>query len=175
MQSSLMKTIDIVEFDSQFQDAVENLVLPIQQVEFGVPITREDQPDLMDICGQFRQGKGNFWVALREGQVVGSIGVVDIGNDAVALKKMFVHRDCRGCELSVAARLMERAKSWCGAHGIKEIFLGTTEQMTAAQRFYQKNGFVELAKAQLPPNFPIVAVDNRFYKCHLTSSGVSEV
>ncbi len=167
MQKLQMKAVNIVEFDNRYQDAVEKIVLPIQQIEFGVPITREDQPDLMDISGQFRQGKGNFWVALQDDKVVGSIGVVDIGKDAVALKKMFVLKECRGKELGVASRLMQTAKDWCRSKGISEIFLGTTAQMAAAQRFYEKNGFVELNKSELPANFPVVSVDNRFYRCDL--------
>ncbi len=167
MQKLQMKAVNIVEFDNRYQEAVEQIVLPIQQIEFGVPITREDQPDLMDISGQFRQGKGNFWVALLEDEVIGSIGVVDMGDNAVALKKMFVRKDCRGKELGVASRLMEIAKDWCCAQGINAIFLGTTAQMTAAQRFYEKNGFIELRKDELPTSFPIVSVDNRFYRCEL--------
>lgn len=168
MQKLQMKAPSIVEFDSRYQEAVEKIVLPIQQIEFAVPITLEDQPDLMDISGQFRQGKGNFWVALIGEEVVGSIGVVDMGGNKVALKKMFVRKEYRGKELGVASQLMDTAKDWCCQHGVREIFLGTTAQMAAAQRFYAKNGFVELNKDELPVTFPIVSVDNRFYRCELS-------
>jgi hypothetical protein len=36
--------------------------------------------------------------------------------------------------------------------------------MKAAHRFYEKNGFVEIAKEQLPESFPLMRVDNRFFK-----------
>lgn len=38
--------------------------MTIQREEFGIPITAEDQPDLMDTAGFFRSGAGNFWVSL---------------------------------------------------------------------------------------------------------------
>lgn len=169
----LVRAVEILPFESKHQAAVEQLVLPIQQGEFGVQITRDEQPDLVDIAGTFQTGIGNFWVALNGGttgdtdRVVGTIGVVDIGNEQVALKKMFVHKDFRGKQHGVAARLMEVAKRWCEQHGVQTILLGTTGGMHAAHRFYEKNGFVEVAPQDLPPNFPLVHVDSKFYRCDL--------
>ncbi len=159
--------VQIIPFDEKYQQAIEDLVLPIQQSEFGVRITRDEQTDLIDITGTFQKGNGNFWVALREGKVVGSIGVVDIGNGQVALKKMFVNRQWRGREHSVGASLMECAKNWCREKSVKQIFLGTTAQMLGARRFYEKNNFAEVDKDELPSAFPTVHVDSKFYRCDL--------
>jgi len=156
-----MNSVVIKPFNAEHQDAVERLVLPIQQVEFGVEITREEQPDLMDIAGTFQHGDGNFWVAMDRDDVVGTIGVVDIGSQKVALKKMFVSSSHRGT--GIAQSLMNTAIEWCESKGIKQIYLGTTARMFAAHRFYEKNGFVELTNAELPPNFPVVSVDTKFY------------
>ena len=41
---------------------------------------------------------------------------------------------------------------------------GTIMDEAAAQRFYEKNGFVEIDKNLLPKEFPIMAVDVKFYK-----------
>src|ERR1700685_1934136 len=97
-QHDMQISIDIEQFTSEHQQAVEDLVLPIQQIEFAVKITREDQPDLINIKDTFQIGCGNFWVARHNGTVIGTIGIVDIGNRQVALKKMFVRRDYRGKE-----------------------------------------------------------------------------
>jgi len=74
------------------QDAagVASLILPIQREEFGIPITLEEQPDLLDIAGFYQKGNGNFWVALSAGRVVGSIGLLDIGNRQEAFPVMAV-------------------------------------------------------------------------------------
>lgn len=158
---------EILEYEDSYQKAVEELVLPIQQLEFGVKITREEQPDLVDIKGVFQTGVGNFWIAVIDGKVIGTIGVADIGQEMVALKKMFVHRDYRGKLHGVAASLMSHAKEWCRKKGVRTIVLGTTPQMSAAHRFYEKNGFSEVKQAELPGNFPIVHVDSKFYRYDL--------
>ena len=157
----------IQPYEPRYQEQVEALVLPIQQVEFAVAITREQQPDLMDIPGTFQKGKGNFWLALQDGAVIGCVGVVDFGGERVALKKMFVHRDFRGKQFGVSAALFAAARAWCQALGVAEIWLGTIAQMTAAHNFYRKNGFVEVSKDELPQGFPLVAVDNKFFRCDL--------
>jgi len=157
--------LSIKLFKPEYQSAVEALVLPIQQFEFGVGITREEQPDLLNIAQTSQNRKGNFWVAISNDQVVGCIGLVDIGNDQAALKKMFVHKDFRGKQSGVSSMLINTAKQWCVTHGIKTIFLGTVTQMIAAQRFYQNNDFTEISVAQLPPEFPLVHVDTKFYRC----------
>lgn len=41
--------------------------------------------------------------------------------------------------------------------------LGTTEAFVAAHRFYKRNGFAIIAKADLPPAFPLMPLDTRFY------------
>ena len=41
--------------------------------------------------------------------------------------------------------------------------VGTTSKFLAAQRFYAKNGFREIAKSDLPQSFPVMAVDDRFF------------
>jgi len=158
-----INSVLIKPFSANNQEAVERLVLPIQQKEFGVKITREEQPDLMDIVGTFQCGNGNFWVAVEGEDVVGTIGVVDIGNQQVALKKMFVAATHRGKHRGIAQALMNTAIDWTRSRGVKEIYLGTTDGMLAAHRFYEKNGFIDCSKELLPANFPIVSVDTKFY------------
>jgi N-acetylglutamate synthase-like GNAT family acetyltransferase len=58
--------------------------------------------------------------------------------------------------------------AWASQKGIQDIFLGTTAKFVGAQRFYEKNGFAEIAKDQLPKQFPIMAVDVKFYKYAVT-------
>ncbi|MGI4861555.1 MAG: GNAT family N-acetyltransferase [Janthinobacterium lividum] len=156
--------IDIVPFSPAHADGVPALILPIQQIEFGVPVTIDAQPDLLDIGGFYQQGRGNFWVALTpQGEVVGSIALLDIGDGQAALRKMFVAESYRGRPHGVGLRLLNVLLQWAQDKGIEEIFLGTTELFLAAHRFYEKNGFEPIAKAALPARFPVMAVDTRFY------------
>ncbi|MGB1109440.1 MAG: GNAT family N-acetyltransferase [Gammaproteobacteria bacterium] len=156
-------------YTSQDQPDVVELILPIQQREFGLSISLEDQPDLLNIPDFYQQGNGNFWVAQDEYELAGTIALLDIGNHQVALRKMFVKAGYRGAEEGVAKRLLDTALRWCRRRGIKAIYLGTTAQFLAAHRFYEKHGFALIDKKQLPERFPIMAVDTRFYRFNLDS------
>ena len=153
----------IQEYSDEYKAGIAELILPIQQVEFSIPISLEDQPDLADITGFYQHGLGNFWVALVNDLVVGSISLLDIGGDCVALRKMFVKKQFRGKEHQVAFGLLMVAQNWAENKGVNMIYLGTTEKFLAAHRFYQKQGYSEITEEHLPSGFPIMAVDKKFY------------
>ncbi|NMC31697.1 MAG: GNAT family N-acetyltransferase [Veillonellaceae bacterium] len=153
----------IAKYTDDRRNSLVEMILEIQRHEFQIPITREDQPDLAAISRFYQQGNGNFWVALSDGQVVGSIGLLDIGHQQVALRKMFVRADFRGGEHGIARALLATAMAWTTARGVTDIFLGTTDKFLAAHRFYEKNGFVRIEKTDLPATFPVMQVDTVFY------------
>lgn len=153
----------IVPYQPEHAEGVIAVILPIQREEFGIPITLEGQPDLQDIPAFYQRGRGNFWVALDGREVVGTLGLLDIGNGEGALRKMFVRSSHRGASRGVAQRLLETLLGWCRGRGIKRILLGTTDKFLAAHRFYEKNGFIAIGRGQLPPSFPVMAVDTKFY------------
>lgn len=156
--------IEIVPFCKRHLSGVVDIILPIQQSEFGIPITLDAQPDLLDIPGFYQQGSGNFWVALHGSEVVGTIALLDIGDGQGALRKMFVKAQLRGSRRKVAHRLLQVLLDWCKLHNLREIFLGTTAKFLAAHRFYEKNGFSEIKQTELPDSFPVMSVDTKFYK-----------
>jgi N-acetylglutamate synthase-like GNAT family acetyltransferase len=102
-------------------------------------------------------------VALDQGKVVGTIALLDIGNEQVALRKMFVAATHRGSAHGVAAKLLDTLFAWCAQRGVRDVFLGTTAKFLAAHRFYEKNSFTEIARETLPAAFPVMVVDTRFY------------
>ena len=155
--------IEVVPFDLPHADGVIAVILPIQQSEFAIPITLDMQPDLLDIPGFYQRGSGNFWVALDKQRIVGTIALLDIGNSQAALRKMFVRAEYRGPEHGVATRLLEALLTRCREHRVRDIYLGTTAEFLAAHRFYEKNGFREIARSELPETFPVILVDTRFY------------
>jgi N-acetylglutamate synthase-like GNAT family acetyltransferase len=142
---------------------VIDVILPIQQSEFGIPITLEAQPDLLNIPDFYQHGTGSFWVAESGGSIVGTIALLDIGNRQAALRKMFVSQSHRGAEHGVARQLLATLLDWSRLQDVDEIYLGTTGAFLAAHRFYEKNGFAELARSELPRTFPVMAVDTKFY------------
>lgn len=158
------ENISVREYQSIDHQQVVDLILSIQQEEYNIPITKNDQPDLFQIESFYQHGKGKFWVALHGGKVVGTIGLLDIGSGQVALRKMFVESEYRGKEFKTAFLLLNKAIEWSKDKEVKEIFLGTTLQFVAAHRFYEKNGFQEIEKRDLPENYPVMGVDRKFYR-----------
>jgi GNAT superfamily N-acetyltransferase len=80
------------------------------------------------------------------------------------MRKMFVQREFRGSTYGTARLLLTALLDWAKAHQVSEIYLGTTAKFLAAHRFYEKNGFTEISKSQLPAQFPVMNVDTRFYR-----------
>jgi N-acetylglutamate synthase-like GNAT family acetyltransferase len=161
-------------FNPNYQSQVIGLISSIQRNEYGIDITPEQQPDLKSIPSFYQAGIGNFWVALAEDAVVGTIALKDIGGKAAALRKMFVAPAWRGDASGVARALLETLLSWAHATGVSEIYLGTTAQFKAAHRFYEKNGFVEVPKQSLPASFPVMSVDSRFYRYKISPDKAEE-
>ncbi|QND41933.1 GNAT family N-acetyltransferase [Rhizobium leguminosarum bv. viciae] len=159
-----MADVEIRTFTADDADAVLSVILPIQREEFGIDITVDAQPDLRVIPDFYQSGQGQFWVAVKDGAIVGTVGLKDIGNNQAALRKMFVAARVRGREHGVAARLLDRLFAHARDASLTDIFLGTTDKFVAAHRFYEKNGFTEIAKSALPRSFPLMAVDSKFYR-----------
>lgn len=158
-----MSAVNIEVYTDIHKNDVADLILSIQNAEFGIPITLELQPDLNAIPEFYQTNNGNFWIAKIDDEIIGTISLLDIENHQGALRKMFVHKNYRGKEFGVGQKLLTTLLEWSRQRGITEIFLGTTEKFIAAQRFYEKNGFKEIQKQKLPESFPVMAVDVKFY------------
>jgi putative acetyltransferase len=148
--------------NSDSKDIID-LILPIQQLEFGVPISLADQPDLLEIEDCYILKGGNFWGATVEGELCGTIALLLFSEKAGAIRKMFVKKEFRGKEYGIAPLLMEELIHYCREKGIKDLYLGTVDIAQAAIRFYEKKGFAQLDKKELPVDFPLMASDNVFF------------
>jgi N-acetylglutamate synthase-like GNAT family acetyltransferase len=155
--------MDIRPYRPGDESGIADLIVPIQREEFGIPITYAEQPDLRDIPGFYQQGAGEFWVAVDDGRIVGSISLKDIGDGAGALRKMFVAASHRGAPHRLAAGLLAVLLAHARDQGMGAVYLGTTAKFLAAHRFYEKCGFSLITPDELPPSFPRMAVDTRFY------------
>jgi GNAT superfamily N-acetyltransferase len=161
-----LRGLAVRPFEPADAAVVRQLVLYIQQIENQVPITLEEQPDLLAIPDYYQRGKGNFWVAfdMADGSIVGSIALLDTGHSFATIRKMFVHKDYRGGAYGAASALYQTLESWVRAQHFEALYLGTLDRLQAAMRFYEKMGFSLLPAQALPEGFPRMAVDNRFFE-----------
>ena len=113
-------------------------------VEFGADHegTAWADPDLGRFSQIYRTEGNRYWVAEdRSGRIVGGVGIGALdGVDGVCeLQKMYCLPEARG--VGVAGVLLERALDYAGRY-YSRCYLETLDNMIAAQRFYEKNGFV---------------------------------
>jgi GNAT superfamily N-acetyltransferase len=159
-----MENVIVEKYSSQYHQQVVALILHIQRDEFGVPITVADQPDLNSIETFYQRGNGNFWIARTESRVVGTIALIDIGNNELALRKMFVDSEYRGKPHNVGQALMDEVFDWMIIRNCVAVYLGTLERFVGARKFYEKNGFIKVSVDDLPKTFPRMKLDTTFYK-----------
>lgn len=102
-----------------------------------------------------------YWITTTNERVTGTVGIIVLDNHNCGLKGMFLAKELRGTD---AAKLMlQTAINAAIQKGCTTMYLGTMGQFKAAQRFYEKLGFAEITREQLPPDFPPNAVDTVFY------------
>lgn len=155
----------IQPIQNEFEKEIIDLILNIQQKEFNVPVTLEDQPDLMEIENFYYKPGGIFLGAFIDHKLVGTIALVRFHDEAAAIRKMFVKKEFRGKEFGIAQKLLKELIAFSRENGIKDLYLGTVAILQAALRFYEKNDFVTIPKETLPEAFPLMKPDNVF--CHL--------
>lgn len=161
--------LEINLVNNTYSKEIIDLVLTIQQKEFNVPITIEDQPDLMQIEDFYFANGGSFWGAFINGELVGTIALIKFDEKKAAIRKMFVKKEFRGKEYGIAQKLLETLIAYCQKNGIDEVYLGTVSILEAALRFYERNHFIRIEKEQLPLKFPLMTADNVFCFLNLKS------
>jgi GNAT superfamily N-acetyltransferase len=160
-------TLTIRPIHNDYCEQVIDLILSIQQKEFGLTITIDQQPDLRDIDANYHDGGGNFWGAFVGEELVGTIALINTGHKAGCIRKMFVKAAYRGKEWGTAQKLLDVLLQFCCDKDITNVQLGTVEALKAAHRFYERNGFERIAKEDLPPYFPLMLTDTMFYQLNL--------
>ena len=148
-------------------DQIIDLILSIQQKEFNLTITINQQLDLLDIETNYHHAGGNFWGAFLDDELVGTIALINCGHNSGCIRKMFVKKEYRGRELGIAQQLLNTLLQYGEEKEITHIYLGTVHQLKAAHRFYERNSFTPIELAALPPYFPLMVTDNIFYQLHL--------
>ena len=80
-----------------------------------------------------------FWVAVREGAVVGMFGLEPAGADAMELRRMYVDPAVR--RAGVGRLMLGFAEDECRRLGVQRLELSTSELQPAALELYQRSGY----------------------------------
>lgn len=85
--------MEIGIYNSKHSHKVKDFVLSILEDEFGHKGV--ERPDLVDINGFYKTGGGNFWIACKDGEIVGTVGL-NIYKKIGYLKRMIISKEYRG-------------------------------------------------------------------------------
>lgn len=157
--------VDITAFNKSDQDIIREFILDIQNGEFNLGFTQNDQPDLIDTEKFYLDG--NFWTARINGEIVGTIGLQNLDNHNGILRKMFVRQDYRGAQPKIAQQLFDELASFAKCINLKVIWLDTPAIAVASHRFYERNGFNQADKLNLPEGYVFPDKNSKIYKLAL--------
>jgi DNA-binding MarR family transcriptional regulator/GNAT superfamily N-acetyltransferase len=87
----------------------------------------------------FDPARERCWIAERDGENVGSIFCVRGTDDVAKLRLLLVHPSARG--LGIGGRLVRECVEFAHQVGYRKISLWTQENLAAARRIYQAEGF----------------------------------
>lgn len=154
---------NIVDYRPEFKDGVIDLILTIQNIEAGLDISLEQQPDLLTIESNYQQTGGGFWVAVDESRdVIGSVGLQRETEAVAVLKKFFVKDGYRGA--GVAAGLFDRLLAFANQKGVKTIILDTPSLASRSHAFYRKMGFRQIDRSEAPITYDYPDRDSLLFR-----------
>ena len=128
--------INIVTYESAHQNGIDEMMNEIA-LEFNEHIFPKPTSETPNI-------PNNYWVAMNNGEIVGTVGILVVEKDFGVLKKMMIKKEYRGKKIGASKALLETVIVWCKENGISKLYLGTMNQFKAAQSFYKKNGFKQI-------------------------------
>lgn len=155
----------IIQYQDKYKSQVIALILKIQNEEAKIDLPIEEQPDLLDINKFYTSTGGAFWLAIEDDTVIGTIGLILKGNDSAILKKFFVEKEYRNKKigLSLYQNLLDFAKK----NNVKSIILDTPSVAISSHKFYEKNGFKETTKKDLPIDYEYPDRNSKLYILNL--------
>ncbi len=109
----------------------------------GCVLALDEVPELVEPGTWVAQVRGKFWVAEREGQLVGCVALIPAAEPAtVELKKLYVAATVRG--LGLGRRLIELAEAEAQQRGALQICLWTDTRFETAHGVYEHLGYLRL-------------------------------
>ena len=165
---SIANLAAIVDYQPAHHAQVVELILHIQNVESKVGVALDDQPDLRDIERHYIADGGGFWVALdRQHRVVGTLGLQIKTAQIAVMKKFFVAAAWRGAGKGCASQLFAALIAHARLRGVATVVLDTPSVATRSHRFYIRQGFTQIAAAELPVQYDYPDRDSLLFRLDL--------
>jgi ribosomal protein S18 acetylase RimI-like enzyme len=135
-----MKTIRIVEWDEKYHSNFINL--SIEWLEKYVSVEDEDLKILNDPHGQILDNGGNIFFAVSDTDIVGTVAIIKIDENAYELAKLAVTEQFKGYK--IGNRLMDACIHYAKEKNACKIILYTNHKLIPAIHLYEKYSFREV-------------------------------
>lgn len=157
--------LKIETYSGKYDNEIISLILSIQNDEAGINLSIQEQPDLSDISRSYQQNGGEFWIALFDGNVIGTIGLMLKEQHCAIMKKFFVKKTFRSQKVGLALynELLRFAKN----SGVQHIILDTPSVACTSHKFYEKAGFRTIGIDELPIPYSYPDRDSILYMLNL--------
>lgn len=157
--------LKIETYRGEHDKEIISLILSIQNDEAKIGLTLEEQPDLLDIHRSYQQSGGEFWIALSDDEVIGTIGLMLKEDHCAILKKFFVKKEFRSRKIGLS--LYDALLEYAVSKGIHHIILDTPAVAHASHRFYERAGFSKITAEALPVPYTYPDRDSILYMLNL--------
>ena len=160
-----MMILEIETYSGKWDKEILSLILSIQNDEAKIGLSLQEQPDLLDIHRSYQQPGGQFWIALSDGKVVGTIGLMLKDDHCAVLKKFFVKKEFRSQKVGLS--LYRELLAYAIGKGVRCIILDTPAVAQASHHFYEKAGFRKISAAEVPVPYSYPDRDSILYLLNL--------
>ncbi len=155
----------IETYSGRYDNEIISLILSIQNDEAKIGLSLQEQPDLLDIRRSYQQSGGEFWIALSDGKVIGTIGLIIKENYCAIMKKFFVKKEFRSHKVGLS--LYNELLKYAVSKNIHHIILDTPAVASTSHIFYEKAGFRKIGAADLPIEYSYPDRDSILYILNL--------
>lgn len=130
---------------------------------FGQPFESVVAGGLAEFCGRLDQPMNRIWVAIRDGQILGSVAIdgEDLGPGIAHLRWFIVDDTLRGS--GAGKLLLDAAFAFVDAAGFEETHLWTFSDLHAAKHLYETRGFI-LEEERLGTQWGKEVLEQRFVR-----------
>lgn len=151
--------MEIITYYDRYRTAVRDLIFEIAENELHHH-SKNGRPDLSNIKEIYQTERGNFWLALDSGKLIGTIGLREMGRGIGHFTRFYVDKNYRrkGIGSKLYFTLIEFAKK----NNYEKIFLATASDQEAANKFYVKMGLKRIYSP--PDDLPHSPTDDVFYE-----------
>ena len=131
--------MEIIEYIHEYKDHVNNLMHEILVKEYG--FEQFSDGILNSQNEEYCMGNNKLWIAMEDGEIIGTTGIIEIDKTSALLKKIYVKENYRG--KGIAQKLLNQCLEYAKNIGYDYVYLETYHRLERAKAFYSKNGFLE--------------------------------